>query len=159
MKFSYLLLSAIFGIIFISSPAFAQEELVVKDTGGFTRASSAVDGAGSVEFSLVNEAGLAADGVEVTLTNAATGETLTGVAANGTVVFEGVTPGVWTVASTAPGVTFTSVTVISTAAVVGGAGLGTAAAIGIGGTAIGGTAIAVNEANNSNNNDPISPSS
>ena len=131
----------------------------LKNTGGFTRASSAVDESGSVEFSLVDDKGAAAEGVEVLLTNAATAEVLTAVAANGSVVFEGVAPGVWTVASTAQGITFTNVAIASSAAAAAGAaGIGTAAAVGLGGTAVAGTAIAVNEANDSSSSS-MSPSS
>jgi hypothetical protein len=140
------------------SAAFAVEEVTVQDTSGFTRATSSVDGTGSVEFNVATSTGTAADGATVTLTNAATGEVLTGVTTGGVVTFQGVVPGVWTVATTSPGLTFTSVVVASTAAA--GAGLTTAAivpAVIVGGGGAG-AAIAINNAQDSNN-DEISPSS
>ncbi|MCB0347175.1 MAG: carboxypeptidase regulatory-like domain-containing protein [Bdellovibrionales bacterium] len=139
--------------------AFAQEaDLLVKDTGGFTRASSSVEGSGSVEFTLVDAAGSPAEGVEVTLTNSLSGETLTAISSNGTVVFEGVAPGTWTVASTASGVTFTNVAITSTA-LAAGAGLGASSAL-IAASSItvvgAGSAIAASESDDGN---PLSPAS
>lgn len=134
------------------------EELTVQDTSGFTRAASEIEGTGQVDFALVGSTGAAADGVVVTLTNAATGEVLTATAASGTATFQGVTAGVWTVATAAPGVTFTSVSVIGGAAI-GAAGLGSvavgAAVVGGGGAA---AAIGINEIND-DNDDELSPAS
>ncbi len=133
------------------------EELTVQDTSGFTRAASEVDGSGQVDFALVSETGAAADGAVVTLTNAATGEVLTTTAVGGTASFQGVTAGVWTVATAAPGITFTSVSVIGGAAI-GAAGFGTAA---IGAAVVGGggaaAAIGINESKD--DDDELSPSS
>ncbi len=156
-------------LVGLSSPCFANE-IIVKDTAGYTRAVSPVEEFGSVEFSLVSNTGAPADGVEVLLTNTTTGESLSAVSANGTVVFEGIETGTWTVASTVPDVTFTSVQ-INSAAALGGAGLAagsgalgglggaSAAAVGVG--AVGAGAIAISEANGDSNakrpDSPLSP--
>jgi len=154
-----------------TTSAFASEnleDLTIKDTSGFTRAVSQVDGIGSVEFNIVDAAGLPADAVEVSLTNAATGSTLNAVAANGTVIFDGVSSGVWTVASTSTEVTFTNVAITSGSAVLGGgatvaAGLGSlggGAAAAAGAVGVGATTLAVSEASKSSSSSKaLSPSS
>lgn len=143
--------------IFLAAlPAEAQEDLTVLDTSGITRASSIIEQPATVEFDVVGADGLALDGTEVTLTSES-GEILTAYSVNGTVVFENVPAGVWTVASTQTGVVFTSVAIQS--AVAGGLALGTAGTIGavvVGGGAIAG---AVSLADDDDNNDPMSPSS
>lgn len=153
--------------------AAAQEEITIQDTQGFTRAVSEVDRSGDVSFDLINRDGVPPDGVEVTLANAATGETLTAVSASGAVVFHSISPGVWTVATTVPGITFTNAAVTAAGAMGAAAG-GTAAAVGLGGfggaaagttavvvgggvVAAGATAIAVANADD-DDDDPISPS-
>lgn len=139
-----------------ANPARA-DEVTIQDTSGFTRAVSEVQGSGSVQFDLVGSAGAAADGVPVTLTNAATGEVLTATSANGVVVFDGVTPGVWTVATTSPGVTFTSVSVLGAIGTGGGITAGALIpAVAVGGA---GAAAAVAVSNDSNDDNEISPSS
>lgn len=141
------------------------DEVVIKDTLGVTRASADVGELAKVEFSLVDAAGKAADGVEVILTNATTGETVTITSANGAAVFEGVAPGVWTVASPTAGVTFTSVTVQSMAAglaIGGAAGISTATLVtgGAAAAVAGGTvAIAENNSSGGGSSTPVSPSS
>ncbi len=137
------------------SSAFA-EELTIQDTSGFTRSAAEIDGSTQVDFALVNGAGAAADGIAVTLTNATTGEVLTATSINGIASFQGVTAGVWTVATTSAGITFTSVSVVGAVAM-GGATLtstliGGAAVVG-GGTA---AAIAITDSNN-DDNDELSP--
>ena len=111
----------------------------MKDTSGYTRAVSQVEDFGSVEFDLIDATGQSADGVEVTLTNTATGESVSAISANGTVVFEGVEAGSWTVASSVPEVTFTNVAIGNSvsAATLGGTALG-AGAISAGSIAGGG---------------------
>jgi len=134
------------------------DEITIQDTSGFTRAVSAVDGTGVVEFAVVDSAGAAADGAAITLTNAVTGEVLTATASNGAVTFGAVGPGVWTVATSVPGITFTSASIAATAAVAGGGGLlaaGTGAAV-IGGG--GAAAVGIASANNSSS-DELSPAS
>lgn len=137
------------------SSAFA-EELTIQDTSGFTRSAAEIDGSTQVDFALVNGAGAAADGVPVTLTNAATGEVLTATSINGVASFQGVTAGVWTVATSSAGITFTSVSVVGAAAL-GGATLTSTI---IGGVAVagGGTAaaIAITDSND-DDNDELSP--
>ncbi len=137
--------------------AVSADEITIQDTSGFTRASSNVDGKGKVEFSVAALGGSAADGIPVTLTNAATGEILTGTSANGLVAFEGISGGVWTVSTSAQGITFTNVMIIGAATGGGIAGAGALVpALLIGGGATG-AAIAID--NSGNNNNEISPAS
>jgi hypothetical protein len=138
------------------SPVHAAE-VTIQDTSGFTRAVSEVQGSGSVQFDLVGSGGAAADGVPVTLTNSATGEVLTATSVNGVVVFDGVTPGVWTVATTSPGVTFTSVSVLGAVGTGGGITAGALIpAVAVGGA---GAAAAIAISNDSDDNNEMSPSS
>lgn len=141
-------------------------ELTIKDTSGFTRAVSKVEGTGIVEFELVDTAGAPAEGIEVTLTNTATGQTLTSSAVNGTATFHGVQSGVWTVASSTTQVTFTNIAIGSGAVVAaagGGMVAGSIAPIAAGTAVVGGaTAIAVNRSGSSSGDDEgevLSPSS
>ncbi|MCB0311475.1 MAG: carboxypeptidase regulatory-like domain-containing protein [Bdellovibrionales bacterium] len=134
-------------------------EISVLDSAGFTRAASEVEGLGDVEFNLLDAAGNPASGAEVTLTNTTTGEVLHAVSIEGSAVFEGVSPGVWTVTSTASGVTFTNVTITTATAALAAGG----AAIG-GGTLLAGTAatggvIAGGVALADDDDNPLSPSS
>ena len=158
MKHIFLLLLIV--VTSMSTDAFS-DEIIIKDTAGFTRWQSTVDGSGNVEFSLVDSSGTSPDGVEVTITNTVTGETITAQAIAGSVVFPAVPSGTWVVASSISGITFTSVSV--GAAVVGGAGAGAGAAtlgstaLVVGGTAAIATGMAV--ANNNDSGDPVSPAS
>ena len=155
------------------NPGYAQAEsrqIVVKDTGGITRNMSEVDTAGDLKFELVDASGQPANGAEVTITNEATGEVISGVSVNGVVVFQGVAPGVWTVASTTPSITFMSIGVTGATAVavtVGGTtvlGMTIPTAIGagvVGSRAIAGASIAIVEAqdNSDDGEPPLSPAS
>lgn len=143
--------------ICVRLPSSFAADLTIQDTSGFSRAAAEVDGPGSVEFSVVTEGGALAEGVPVTLSNAATGQILTATASNGIVTFQGVTPGVWTVATTAPGVTFTNVAIASAIAAGGvGATGALVPALAIGGAGAG-AAVAVS--NDDNNDEEISPAS
>lgn len=142
--------------------AFA-EEVVVKDTSGFVRATTEVEGTGNIEFSVTDMAGLPSDGAEITITNETTKVELKAISKNGSVVFEGISPGIWVVASNSKGIVFTSVSISSV-----GSGLGEEGALsGItwGGAAIGAatlggaTAIAIAVTSSSDNGPPLSPSS
>ncbi len=119
-----LLLSTLFLPCLVTADEIS--EVTIKDTSGFTRAVSEIDGVGNVEFNLVDEGGTPAEGVEVTLTSAETGEVISAVAVNGAVIFDTVPPGIWTVASAVPEVTFTNVAIGSSAALVPAAGAGAA---------------------------------
>lgn len=167
-----LAMSAVFPTAFAQPEA--SEELTIKDTSGFTRAVSQVDGLGNVEFNLLNEQGAPAEGVEVTLTSADSAEVISAVAVNGAVIFESVPPGIWTVASAVPEVTFTNVAIGSSAALVpaAGAGAGIASSLGgistttaaVGGVAAAGVGTAAVASSRNNSSDkptesPLSPSS
>ncbi|MCB0334089.1 MAG: hypothetical protein KDD55_11355 [Bdellovibrionales bacterium] len=163
--------SFIYFLVFtLLSPSFliAEEisEVTIKDTSGFTRAVSEIDGVGNVEFSLVDEAGTPAEGVEVTLTSAETGEVISAVAVNGAVIFDSVPPGIWTVASAAPEVTFTNVAIGSSAALVPAAGAGVASlsslgvstgAVAAGGVAAVGAGAAAVASSRSSDKKPTTP--
>lgn len=137
--------------------------LEIRDTAGVTRNVSEVEIAADVSFSLEDASGMPAQGTEVTLTNEATGEVITAISANGTVTFPGVAPGVWVVASATPTVTFTSVTVVSAAAVAGtfggtailGMGVPTAIGVGAGALAITGGTIALIESDDDDDDDDV----
>lgn len=152
-------------------------QVIINDTAGVTRAAAEVDGSGRIEFNVVDKDGLPADGVEVLLTSAATGEVISAIATNGAVAFEAVAPGAWTVASAVPGITFTNVAILpSTAALAAGgagglaaggagvsatgAGLSLAGAAGATAAVGGATALAVTTADddNSSSKPPLSPS-
>ncbi len=153
----------------VASAEIQTSTLEIRDTSGVTRNVSDVETAGDVEFSLEDQSGMPAQGAEVTLTNEATGEVLRAVSANGVVKITGVAPGTWVVASTTPGITFTSVTVLSATAVAGsfggtailgmniptaiGAGLGTAAAVAGGTVAI----VHATDGDSDNDDDVMSP--
>jgi hypothetical protein len=147
--------------------AFADESsiLEIRDTAGVTRNVSEVETAADVSFSLEDASGMPAQGTEVTLTNETTGEVIRAISANGTVIFRGVAPGVWVVASTSPHITFTSVTVVSAAAVAGtfggtailGMSVPTALGVGAGALAITGGTIAIIESDDDDDDAVMSP--
>ena len=167
-------ISLLLGVMFTSGISFAEiptEEITIKDTSGFTRAVSQVDGLGNVEFNLLDAAGTPAEGIEVTLTAVESAETISAVAVNGSVVFESVPPGIWTVASSIPEVTFTNVAIGSSAALVpaagaaGFAGLGglSTGTVAAGGVAVAGATTAAVASSRSDDSDepttpPLSPS-
>lgn len=149
-------------------------ELAIQDISGVTRSLTEISEAGQIEFHVLAANGAAAEGAEITLTNTLSGEVLKMASSQGIATFSGVTPGVWTVASTTAGITFTNITVIpTTLAAAGLAGSGTGLALAGGGgltagtvatgagalAAIGGaTAIAASELDNSNDeNNDLSP--
>ena len=146
--------------IFLINPGLhAQEiapptgEMIIKDAAGFTRAVA--QGDGSVTFELIDTvSGSLANGVEVTLTNVATGETLTATAVNGSAAFSKVAAGEWVVAG--QGVTFTSISVAPVAAA-GIAGLG-AAGTGVAAVGAAGAATAVGIEAGNDDSSPVSPS-
>lgn len=146
-------------LMLLSTVVAQDSEILIKDTAGITRAASQVDGSGVVQFGVETASGAAADGIEVTLTNIATGETMIATAANGTVAFEAVAPGAWTVASTTAGATFTNVTIGSMVAIAGVGGI-TAGTLGLGALAVGGTtAVAISATDDSSSSSPLSPAS
>jgi|GEM_PF-1589793 len=154
------LLSCLLAQGFAPALALALDQLTVQDTTGVTRAVGDIDGTGRVEFSLSESAGVPADGVEVTLTNTSSGEVLSATSANGSVAFDGISSGTWTVATNSPGITFSNVVIASTQAL--GAALGISTPLVLGVAAAGGiTATSIAVANNNNNDDspPLSPAS
>lgn len=136
------------------------DELSVKDTAGFTRAAAQVEANGRVQFTIVNEGGAPVDDVEVSLTNPQTGEVLRAKSVAGIVSFESVPAGVWTVATAAPGITFTDVSIITETAVL--AGMGETGVVG-GGIVLGGTTAAILASalisNEDDSDDVLSPAS
>lgn len=95
-----------------SSHGYA-EEITILDSAGFSRAAGEIETSETeVQFNLQTEQGTPANGVEVQLTNATTGEALTAVSRSGTVVFPKVSGGVWTVSTSVPGVTFTGTEIV-----------------------------------------------
>ena len=149
------------------------DDITIKDTAGYTRASSTIGQQSDIQFDVIDSSGAPADGVVITLTDSA-GTELTATAVGGVVIFEGVGAGIYTVASAVPGITFTNVTIAEglaaalaassgvaagSAALTSGlssAAIGTAAA----GVAVAGAAtVAITEASDdSDDGKPLSPS-
>lgn len=112
------------------------------------------------------EVNLAGDGItsqtEISLVNAETNEVITQVVSNNTAVFSDIPAGTWSI-STPAGVSVASVTVTPMAAVVAGGGLfglgaaGTTAVVGGAAAVTTGVALGVEDANDDNNSDPLSP--
>jgi len=88
-------------------------ELRIVDCDGVTRASQRVDPAtrNRVEVEVRDSSGQPANGQEVSVTNATTGQIVTATALNGVVVFPELAPGVWSMTSSASGLVFSSVAI------------------------------------------------
>lgn len=158
---------------FIALQSASSAELVIQDVSGIPRSLTEVGEAGQIEFQVAAANGAAAEGAEITLTNTLTGEVLKAASSQGIVTFQGVAPGVWTVASSTAGITFTNVTVIPAAlaasgiaasgsglAIAGGSGItaGTAATGAVALAGVGGaTALASNELGDDSNDNELSP--
>lgn len=106
-SFIYILIS----LLFLSrSDARADDgQIIVADTQGIPRATETVHDRGDVTFELVDGSGMGADGVEVSLTDQARGTVKRTYSVNGTATFKMVSPGGYTVATPASGITFTQV--------------------------------------------------
>lgn len=155
-----------FVVVGLSTPAIAVEVLTIKDSAGFTRAESSVEETGRIEFDVTTESGAAANGSEVTIVNAATGESFTTYATEGKAIFDAIPPGVYTVSSPDLGLTFTTVTIGEGSAALGGTlggsflgGVTSTTVVGgaLGAAAIAGGAIAISESND-DSDDPLSAS-
>ena len=153
-----LLLSVGFTLLASGPATSLAQELSIKDTSGFTRAAAQVESAGRVQFTIVDQNGLPAEGVEVTLTNPDRSDVRRGNSVAGMVIFEDVGSGTWTVASTAQGITFTDVSILTETAAL--AGLGSVGAIG-GAIVVGGTTAGVlaSAAGDDDNDQVLSPAS
>lgn len=144
--------------------AIAAEVLTVKDSSGFVRAEGSIEENGRLEFDVTTESGALADGSEVTIVNATTGESFTTYATQGKAVFDAIPAGVYTVSSPDLGLTFTTVTISEGSAALGGSltggifGASSTTVVGgaLGATAVAGGAIAISESNS--NSDPMSAS-
>ncbi|MBX7138992.1 MAG: hypothetical protein K1X83_13545 [Oligoflexia bacterium] len=153
------LLAFLATIVLASTVLAESSEIVVNDTSGVTRAVFDASKQGQLEFQLLDAAGNPADGIEVTLTNAATSETLTATSVGGTVTFDAIAPGTWTVASGIDGVTFTNIA-FNAAGAAALTGSVVPAVVGIGGLAAAGTAaVAITNSSDSTDSDPLSPAS
>ena len=133
----------LFGASLVATGSFAQS-LLITDCPGFTQAVPSVDpgSLSKVEFTVADAAGKAAEGVEVTLTNTATGEVTTAVAKNGLVAFENVTAGTFSVSSSATGVTVGSASITSSVGAVAAGGAVAGAGAATGGAVAGATQVA-----------------
>lgn len=137
-------------------PVGFADTITVQDTAGFTRAVEEVPGPATVEFAVTGPNGEPANEIEVTLTSA-TGEVIRATAMNGTVIFDSVAPGLWTVGTTSQGILFTNVAItggVLAAGTTGGVAIGAAAV-----AAATGGAIAINAANDDDDDDDLSPAS
>ncbi len=135
---NHVLLFLAFLITFPASLTQAAE-IAIQDVSGVTRSLSQVESLGNIEFQVATANGLAAEGAEVTLTNALSGEVIKTVSTQGLAAFQNVAPRLWTVASATPGITITNISVLSSTLAAGAAAGSTA---GLGGLAAGGSGIA-----------------
>lgn len=144
--------------------AHAGETLTIKDSAGFVRAEGNIEENGKIEFDVTTESGSPADGSEVTIVNATTGESFTTYATQGKAIFDGIPAGVYTVSSPDLGLTFATVTISEGSAALGGSitggifGASSSTVVGgtLGAAAIAGGAIAISESDS--NSDSMSPS-
>ncbi|WKZ56958.1 MAG: hypothetical protein QY326_09515 [Bdellovibrionota bacterium] len=156
-------------LLLLAIPSIAlSDEISIRDTSGTVRSVAEVADGGNVEFTLTDAHGKPADGVAVTLTDES-GDSDDEIAVGGLVLFEGLSPGIYTVSTTAPGITFTNIAISSTALVAGGTlGAGAAAsgaglsagAIGVGGAVVAAGAAGAIAVSDDDSDDPaLSPSS
>lgn len=158
MKRIYILLAS---FVLCFAAAVSAESITVLDTAGEVRAEQAIDPqGGSVQFTLTDDKGNVADGIEVKLTNKLTGETMVQTSTNGVVVFEGIAAGSWIVSTSAANIVFTAATIapLSVAGSLGALGLSSTAVAAGGVTAVTATTVAI-AANNDRKSDDMSPSS
>lgn len=124
MNFRYLLILLLYCLLFPIT--LWSQALLITDCQGFTRAVQSLNpgSLGKVNINVADALGNPADGIEVTLTNSATGEVTTAVSQNGIASFSNVTAGSFSVGSSTAGTAIGSVTV-------GTMGVGTVAASGV----------------------------
>ncbi len=163
MKLITYMATVFIGIGFFQvSQAFAQTDLTIQDTSGFTRSVADVGTSGKVEFVIADASAAPADGVEITLTNSSTHEVITARSVNGVVTFDNVAPGVWTVSTTTVGITFTSVTIVpKSSSKLAGAMLKNAIPPVLGLATLAGATIVIADStgNGDHHDDPVSPAS
>ncbi len=135
-------------------PAIALPISIV-DCNGVTRASKGVEGVTrtEVQIDVASPNGGAVDGVDVSLTNTTTGETITTTVENGVATFKEVSGGTWVMGSNTPSLYFSAILLeaqISTLAATGAAiGAGV-----VGGGAVAGTVELADGLQGSSDSDP-----
>lgn len=141
-------------LFFISSLAYSQGNIVVKDTAGFVRAEESISSQfGSIEFSVVDEFGSPANGSIISITSEETGEILQTISENGYAIFNNLSPGVYIVSTTDQAIIFTTVSILG-----GSSGLSLLPALG-GILGVGGATIGIIELIDSDKKTVMSPSS
>jgi hypothetical protein len=120
------------------------------------RAESSVTDVGTVEFSVLDQNGNPAEGVQVFLVNRETKQSLVETTAAGRAVFEGVAPGTWEVSVSEDWARFAGLIKI-TGSAGAGANYGQAAAIGLLGLGAAGGTVAI--VDSSGDSKPLSPAS
>ncbi|RMG41870.1 MAG: hypothetical protein D6719_07670, partial [Candidatus Dadabacteria bacterium] len=100
-------------LAYLFMPVAVCAQLVITDCQGFTRAVQSVEPGqlSNVEINVTDALGNPADGIQVQLTNSATGEVTTAVAKNGVATFENLSSGTFSVSSSATGASIGSVSV------------------------------------------------
>jgi hypothetical protein len=150
----------LFAVLSLPQISAAQTEVTIQDTSGFVRAVGDVGTSGKVEFALINDQSQPAEDVEVKLTNTATGQVVTGRSVNGIVVFQNLAPGIWTVSTSTPGITFTNVAVVpESSTLIAGQLMNQVGPPLLGLGAVGGGTIALIEATDDDDDEPLSPAS
>lgn len=144
-------------VLLLGAPQFVlAQSIVINDCLGFTRAvrQTTPGEPSNVRVEVSSQSGPAANGSEVKLTNAVSGETYSTQSVNGIVTFERVPSGVYTLSAADSGLKVGAVWLGATAPSVL---LATGAAVLTGGAAAGGVAgltVAVNNATSGNSEDP-----
>lgn len=129
--------SALLSSLLVFAPQVQAQAIIVTDCYGLTRALKSVKGGSKniVRVEVKSATGTPANGSQVTLTNATTGEVAKTTAVDGVATFNEVSSGVFSVATETTGVTMGSVAIQPVAVAAGlSAGALTGVAAGTGGT-------------------------
>ena len=148
--FQRVLISALVATLCWSTSATAQS-LLITDCQGFTRALEQVDpgSLNQVDVEIAGTSGAPANGVEVTLTNAVSGEATTVSSTDGVASFGGIGAGTYAISSSATDVIIGGIVINSggAAAIVAGS-----AGLILGGGVVAGAAVIVDDAVNGGGN-------
>lgn len=128
----------------------------IVDASNDIRAEGSVDESGSVEFSLLDQNGTPAEGIQVSLVNQDTKQSMVQTTVGGKALFEDVTPGTWQVSVAEDWARF-AVLIKITGTAATGLDYGSAAAAGAAALGIAGGTVAI--ANSSGDDKPLSPAS
>lgn len=153
------------GLLLAPFAALAADDLTIMDTSGIARKVEQVDGVSTVRFNVDVPDGYQGTPTVALLANGSSTPIVVPVV-GGVAEFSGLAPGVYTVSSEVAGLTFGEIAVETAALTATGAGAGAGAGLAIGSTAgtiagvgaLGGAiAVGASQANDDDNDDPVSP--